>query len=92
VPGYLGLELAETLTLRGLRVTQVEMLLEVISSVDPELGRLVRARLAGAGVDVVTGTRIRSISQAPASAGGRLQQAGTAFSGHARRPPRARVA
>jgi len=36
--GYVGLEMAEGLTARGIRVTQVEMLPEVLPTVDVELG------------------------------------------------------
>ena len=43
--GYLGLEMAEALTARGLSVTQLERLPEVLPTVDPELGALVRAEL-----------------------------------------------
>jgi hypothetical protein len=52
--GYLGLEMAEALTMRGIRVTQVEMLTEVLPTVDPSLGRLVRDRLTKAGVEAHT--------------------------------------
>jgi NADPH-dependent 2,4-dienoyl-CoA reductase/sulfur reductase-like enzyme len=38
--GYVGLEMAEALTARGITVTQVEMLPEVLPTVDPELGAL----------------------------------------------------
>ena len=43
--GYVGLEMAEGLTARGIAVTQVEMLPEVLPTVDRELGALVRAEL-----------------------------------------------
>jgi NADPH-dependent 2,4-dienoyl-CoA reductase/sulfur reductase-like enzyme len=43
--GYIGLEMAEALSLRGLAVTQLEQLPEVLPTVDPELGALVRAEL-----------------------------------------------
>jgi NADPH-dependent 2,4-dienoyl-CoA reductase/sulfur reductase-like enzyme len=59
--GYLGLEMAEALTVRGMRVTQVEMLAEVLPTVDSSLGRLVRDRLTTAGVDVVTETAVHRI-------------------------------
>ena len=42
--GYVGLEMAEGLTTRGIDVTQVEMLPEVLPTVDPELGALVHDR------------------------------------------------
>ena len=44
--GYIGLEMADALTVRGLRVTQMEQLPEVLPTVDPELGALVHAELA----------------------------------------------
>jgi NADPH-dependent 2,4-dienoyl-CoA reductase/sulfur reductase-like enzyme len=59
--GYLGLEMAEALTAHGIRVTQVEMLAEVLSTVDPSLGRLVRDRLSKAGVEVLTETTVHRI-------------------------------
>ena len=43
--GYIGLEMAEALTARGLSVTQMEQLPEVLPTVDPELGALVHAEL-----------------------------------------------
>src|SRR6266852_3928550 len=48
--GYIGLEMADALTVRGLRVTQMEQLSEVLPTVDPRLGALVHAELAGRGV------------------------------------------
>jgi hypothetical protein len=43
---YIGLEMADALTTRGLAVTQMEQLPEVLPTVDPELGALVHAELA----------------------------------------------
>ena len=54
--GYVGLEMAEGLTTRGIAVTQVEMLPEVLPTVDPELGALVHAELDRHGVEVHTRT------------------------------------
>ena len=38
--GYIGLEMADALTVRGLAVTQMEQLPEVLPTVDPQLGAL----------------------------------------------------
>jgi NADPH-dependent 2,4-dienoyl-CoA reductase/sulfur reductase-like enzyme len=62
--GYIGLEMAEALTVRGIRVTQIEALPEVLPTVDPDLGALVRAELTARGVEVLTGTAVNQITQA----------------------------
>jgi NADPH-dependent 2,4-dienoyl-CoA reductase/sulfur reductase-like enzyme len=70
--GYVGLEMADGLTVRGLQVAQVEMLPEVLPTVDPELGALVRAELGAHGVDVTTSTTVRRIGRSGQGSGGRL--------------------
>ncbi|MGH9091111.1 MAG: FAD-dependent oxidoreductase [Acidimicrobiales bacterium] len=70
--GYIGLEMAEGLTARGLAVTQMEQLPGVLPTVDPELGRLVGAELAAHGVEVLCGTAVTGVARAPVGAGGRL--------------------
>src|SRR5207247_4117595 len=79
--GYIGLEMADALTVRGLQVTQMEQLSEVLPTVDPELGALVRAELAAHGVDVLTGTTVRAISKTRPSGTGRLEVQATAADG-----------
>jgi NADPH-dependent 2,4-dienoyl-CoA reductase/sulfur reductase-like enzyme len=71
--GYIGLEMADALTVRGIAVTQMEQLPEVLPTVDPGLGRLVHAELAGHGVEVLTGTAVTTIARAPAGSSGRLR-------------------
>jgi NADPH-dependent 2,4-dienoyl-CoA reductase/sulfur reductase-like enzyme len=72
--GYIGMEMAEALTRRGMRVTVVEVLPQVFSTLDPELGGRVAANLRSHGVEVVTGMRVAGITQAQ----GRLVVAGDA--------------
>ena len=62
--GYIGLEMAEALTARGLSVTQMEQLPEVLPTVDPELGALVHAELEAHGVEVLTNTTVKQIRRA----------------------------
>jgi NADPH-dependent 2,4-dienoyl-CoA reductase/sulfur reductase-like enzyme len=62
--GYIGLEMAEALTARGLAVTQIEQLPEVLPTVDPALGALVRAQLESRGVTVLSGTAVKAVSRA----------------------------
>ena len=71
--GYIGLEMADALTTRGLAVTQIEQLPEVLPTVDPQLGALVHAELAARGVEVLTGTAVNSVWKAAPGAAGRLR-------------------
>lgn len=71
--GYVGLEMAEALTVRGLHVTQLQRGPEVLSTLDPELGSLVHDELARHGVDVVTGTHVDAVTRDA----GRLTVTGT---------------
>lgn len=61
--GYVGLEMAEALTARGLRVTQLQRGPEVLSTLDPELGSLVHDELTRHGVDVLTGVLVDAVSR-----------------------------
>src|SRR5215467_9299580 len=70
--GYVGLEMADALIARGLAVTQMEQLPEVLPTVDAELGALVHAELAAQGVEVLTGTAAQSISRAAPDSKSRL--------------------
>jgi NADPH-dependent 2,4-dienoyl-CoA reductase/sulfur reductase-like enzyme len=81
--GYIGLEMADALTVRGLQVTQMEQLGEVLPTVDPELGALVHAELDARGVRVLTGTTVRQISRAVPGRAGRLEVQATAADGSA---------
>jgi NADPH-dependent 2,4-dienoyl-CoA reductase/sulfur reductase-like enzyme len=78
--GYIGLEMADALTVRGLRITQIEQLSEVLPTVDPQLGTLVHAELASRGVEVLTGTTVQAIKTRP-SGTGRLEVQATAADG-----------
>src|SRR3984957_5026069 len=71
--GYIGLEMADALTTRGLAVTQLEQLPEVLPTVDPQLGALVHAELAARGAEILPGPAVRSVSKAGPGAPGRLQ-------------------
>jgi NADPH-dependent 2,4-dienoyl-CoA reductase/sulfur reductase-like enzyme len=85
--GYIGLEMAEALTARGLSVTQMEQLPEVLPTVDPELGSLVHAELASHGVEVLTGTAVTRIRRADGDReGGLVVEAATVAGSPVRRP------
>jgi NADPH-dependent 2,4-dienoyl-CoA reductase/sulfur reductase-like enzyme len=59
--GYIGVELAEALVKRGLAVTVVERLDQPMSTVDPDMGRLVRDAMCGMGMDVRTGVTVTGL-------------------------------
>lgn len=61
--GYVGLEMAEAFTVRGLQVTQFQRGPEVLSTLDPELGALVHTELTEHGVDVLTNTTVTAIEK-----------------------------
>ena len=61
--GYIGLEMADALTHRGLAVTVYDFGTTVLQTVDPELGRLVRAELERHGITVRIGSPIETIER-----------------------------
>lgn len=64
--GYVGLEMAEGFTARGIRVTQLQRGPEVLSTLDPELAATVRAELLEHGVDVHTNTTVKGVEKTAA--------------------------
>ncbi len=77
--GYVGLEMAEALTVRGLKVTQLQRGSEVLSTLDPELGTLVHDELTSHGVDVITNTLVTDVARASNGLTVRGNRAGAAF-------------
>lgn len=67
--GYIGLEMAEALVQRGLRVSVVEQAAEVLPTVDATLGAFVRDTLVGCGVDVYRETTVTALE----ATGGRVR-------------------
>jgi NADPH-dependent 2,4-dienoyl-CoA reductase/sulfur reductase-like enzyme/rhodanese-related sulfurtransferase len=59
--GFIGLEMAEAFVRRGIATTVVELLPRVMSTMDPEFGGLIAARLEAHGVRVVTGTGVKAV-------------------------------
>jgi NADPH-dependent 2,4-dienoyl-CoA reductase/sulfur reductase-like enzyme len=62
--GYIGLEMADAFRHRGLEVTLVEQLPEVMPTVDAALGGRVAQELRRNDVDVVEGTAIEAVEEA----------------------------
>jgi NADPH-dependent 2,4-dienoyl-CoA reductase/sulfur reductase-like enzyme len=64
--GYIGLEMAEALTHRGLAVTVIEQLGQVLPrTLDPGLAQEIQAELGRHGVQVRTGTTVGAIGRTP---------------------------
>jgi NADPH-dependent 2,4-dienoyl-CoA reductase/sulfur reductase-like enzyme len=82
--GYIGLEMAEGLTTRGLQVTQLEQLPEVLPTVDPQLGSRVHDELEHHGVIVHCNTRVEAIKPGEDNANAPLQVLATDQDGAAR--------
>lgn len=61
--GYVGLEMAEAFRARGMQVTQIQRGPEVLSTLDPELGALVRDELTTHGVEVITGMTVGAVAK-----------------------------
>lgn len=61
--GYVGVEMAEGLRARGMRVTQLQRGPEVLSTLDPELAVLVHDELVEHGVDVHTNTTVKAVEK-----------------------------
>ena len=61
--GYVGLEMAEGLTTRGIQVTQVETLPEVLPTVEVALGALVNEELVKHGVNVYINSTVTRITR-----------------------------
>jgi NADPH-dependent 2,4-dienoyl-CoA reductase/sulfur reductase-like enzyme len=59
--GYIGLEMAEAFTSRGLAVTLVEQAPAVMPTVDDELGRLLGEELRHQGVQVVNDVTVKAL-------------------------------
>ncbi|MDQ3887439.1 MAG: FAD-dependent oxidoreductase, partial [Actinomycetota bacterium] len=56
--GYIGVEMAEAMVRRGLEVTLVDQAPEPMTTLDPDMGALVREAMKGMGIRVCTGTPV----------------------------------
>ena len=59
--GFIGVELAENLTERGLRTTIVELADQILAPLDVEMATLVEKHLVKRGVAVVTGASVTAV-------------------------------
>lgn len=66
--GFIGLEMAEAFRERGVTTTVVELLPRIMSTMDPEFGTMIAAKLEEKGVRVITGLGLKAILPATAGA------------------------
>ena len=59
--GYIGIEMAEAMVNRGLEVTMVDRAPEPMSTLDPDMGRLVHRSMEAMGITVLTNTLVESL-------------------------------
>jgi len=59
--GYIGVEMAEALVERGCRVTVLELGEQPMSTLDPDMGRLVHEAMCGLGIETVTGAGVTEV-------------------------------
>ncbi|MFE5872425.1 FAD-dependent oxidoreductase [Streptomyces roseifaciens] len=63
--GYIGVEMAEALVLRGYAVTVVERSSQPMATLDPDMGGLVRDAMTAMGIEVVTDTEVTAVRTGP---------------------------
>jgi NADPH-dependent 2,4-dienoyl-CoA reductase/sulfur reductase-like enzyme len=61
--GYIGMEMADALTYRGMDVTVIEFADSVLTTVDPQFSQKVEVELKSHGVKVVTGIPVAGIRE-----------------------------
>ncbi|MFD1830915.1 FAD-dependent oxidoreductase [Streptomyces desertarenae] len=59
--GYIGVEMAEALVRRGYRVTVLDRAEQPMTTLDPDMGRLVREAMRRMGIETVTGTTVTAV-------------------------------
>ncbi|WP_217189854.1 FAD-dependent oxidoreductase [Streptomyces buecherae] len=59
--GYIGVEMAEALVQRGYRVTVVDQAEQPMSTLDPDMGRLVYEAMCGLGIETVREAKVTEI-------------------------------
>ncbi|MGE5454084.1 MAG: FAD-dependent oxidoreductase [Methylocystaceae bacterium] len=63
--GFIGLEMAEMMLERGLKVALVEASSQVMGSLDPEMASILHATLRQAGVNLRLGNRVTALDGSP---------------------------
>ncbi|KUL33383.1 FAD-dependent oxidoreductase [Actinoplanes awajinensis] len=75
--GYIGIEMAEAMINRGLRVTLVERSAQPMGTVDEDMGTLVADAVRGLGIDLRTGVTVEGLETANGRIAAVVTDAGT---------------
>ncbi|PJE98316.1 flavoprotein oxidoreductase [Streptomyces carminius] len=60
--GYIGVEMAEALIRRGYRVTVLDRAEQPMTTLDPDMGRLVHEAMCRMGIETVTGATVTAVA------------------------------
>jgi NADPH-dependent 2,4-dienoyl-CoA reductase/sulfur reductase-like enzyme len=77
--GYIGIEMAEALVRRGYHVMVVDMAPQPMTTLDPELGRLVAKAMEGMGIDLVCGVEVEEVETDDTGTATGVRAAGTTY-------------
>lgn len=75
--GYIGLEMAEAFTLRGLDVALVEQSEQPMATLDPDMGELITQGIRGLGVELHLGQTVQAFESTSGAVSGVVTESGT---------------
>lgn len=84
--GYIGVEMAEALIRREYEVTVLDQAPQPMTTLDPDMGELVRDAMCGMGMEVVTGAAVTAVETAAPESGGGGERAVAVTTGTDRYP------
>lgn len=61
--GYVGLEMADALSKRGLKVTVIEFMDSVLTTVNPRFRKLIKEKLEAEGIEIILSTEVKNIEK-----------------------------
>jgi NADPH-dependent 2,4-dienoyl-CoA reductase/sulfur reductase-like enzyme len=77
--GYIGIEMAEALLRRGYAVTVVDKAPQPMTTLDPELGRLVAEAMQGMGIGLACGVEVEAVETDETGAATGVRAGGTTY-------------
>ncbi|HWL96539.1 MAG TPA: FAD-dependent oxidoreductase [Nocardioidaceae bacterium] len=77
--GYIGIEMAEALVRRGYAVTVIDRAPQPMTTLDPDLGRLVAEAMEGMGIDVVCEVEVEAVETDDGGSATGVRACGTTY-------------